>query len=153
MDDVKLGLLIRRAGGKTRAFLGNQDVECHWSVGIRDLIKIMEKNYFAAIDYRISVGTLVGAVLLFWVASIVGPFTNTFLGWTAFAAMLSVALPAIIVSRRIGWSVRAALLTPFIFPVLYYAVLNSMITTLRQGGVRWRDTFYPLDLLRRGNVR
>jgi hypothetical protein len=24
---------------------------------------------------------------------------------------------------------------------------------LRQGGVRWRDTFYPLDLLRKGTVR
>jgi hypothetical protein len=24
---------------------------------------------------------------------------------------------------------------------------------LRQGGVRWRDTFYSLETLRKGNVR
>jgi hypothetical protein len=31
--------------------------------------------------------------------------------------------------------------------------VNSAIVTLRQIGVRWRDTFYSLDNLRRGNVR
>jgi hypothetical protein len=32
------------------------------------------------------------------------------------------------------------------------AVVNSMIVTLRQQGIRWRDTFYPLEMLRAGNV-
>jgi hypothetical protein len=31
-------------------------------------------------------------------------------------------------------------------------VLRSTIITLRQGGIVWRDTFYPLDELRRGLV-
>jgi hypothetical protein len=39
------------------------------------------------------------------------------------------------------------------FPVFWYALLNSTFVTLRQGGIRWRDTFYPLDTLRAGNVR
>jgi glycosyltransferase involved in cell wall biosynthesis len=30
VDDMKLGLLLRRAGKRTRAFLGGDDVECHW---------------------------------------------------------------------------------------------------------------------------
>jgi hypothetical protein len=33
------------------------------------------------------------------------------------------------------------------------AVLNSAFVTLRQGGIRWRETFYPLETLREGNVR
>jgi hypothetical protein len=39
------------------------------------------------------------------------------------------------------------------FPLFLYAVLNSTFVTLRQGGIRWRGTFYPLKTLRAGNVR
>src|SRR6185436_10805789 len=52
VDDVKLGLLMRRAGGRTRAFLGVDDVECHWGTTVWGMVKIMEKNYFAALEYR-----------------------------------------------------------------------------------------------------
>jgi hypothetical protein len=31
--------------------------------------------------------------------------------------------------------------------------INSTFVTLRQGGIRWRETFYPLDALRAGTVR
>jgi len=44
-------------------------------------------------------------------------------------------------------------MTPLLYPVLFFAVVNSAVVTLRQGGVRWRDTFYALDTLRKGNVR
>jgi glycosyltransferase involved in cell wall biosynthesis len=30
LDDVKLGLLLRRAGKRTRGFIGGDDTECHW---------------------------------------------------------------------------------------------------------------------------
>jgi hypothetical protein len=31
-------------------------------------------------------------------------------------------------------------------------LLRSTVVTLRQGGIVWRDTFYPLEELRRGSV-
>lgn len=52
-----------------------------------------------------------------------------------------------------AWSPAGAAITPLLYPVLFFALVNSAVITLRQGGVRWRDTFYPLDTLRRGNVR
>ena len=42
---------------------------------------------------------------------------------------------------------------PFMFPVFLYALLNSTFVTIRQGGIRWRDTFYSLETLRAGNVQ
>jgi hypothetical protein len=36
--------------------------------------------------------------------------------------------------------------------MLLVALANSTWVTLRQGGVRWRGTFYPLAQLRRGQV-
>src|SRR5262245_51934252 len=43
VDDIKLGLLLRRAGKRTRAFLGSDDVECHWGKTVGSMVKIMEK--------------------------------------------------------------------------------------------------------------
>jgi hypothetical protein len=39
------------------------------------------------------------------------------------------------------------------FPVFLYALFNSTYVTLRQGGIRWRETFYPLTQLRAGGVK
>ena len=33
-----------------------------------------------------------------------------------------------------------------------YMLVRSMVVTLRQGGIVWRETFYPLDALKRGAV-
>lgn len=154
VEDVKLGLLIRRAGGRTRGFIGGGDAECHWGVTVPQFIKIMEKNYFAALDYRLWLALLVGLVLpVLWAASLLGPLSGTPGGWCSFLSQLLLMLPAAVLARRVRWPLRAAWLTPLIFPVLYFAILNSTWRTLRQGGIRWRDTFYPLGTLRAGNVQ
>jgi hypothetical protein len=36
--------------------------------------------------------------------------------------------------------------------VMAYMILRSAVVTLRQGGIVWRDTFYPLEELRRGLI-
>jgi hypothetical protein len=36
--------------------------------------------------------------------------------------------------------------------IMSYIMLRSMVVTLWHGGVVWRDTFYPLEELRKGMV-
>jgi hypothetical protein len=79
--------------------------------------------------------------------------TGTWSGVAAGLALLSLALPASLFARRLGWGLGGALMAPFIFPMVLYAVFNSTVVTLRQGGVRWRETFYPLEKLRKETVR
>lgn len=154
VDDVKLGLLVRRSGMRSRAFIGGDDVECQWGEAtLGGQIKLMEKNYFAAVDYRS--GMAIGAGLFMtavWTVAVAGLFTGTMLGLTAGAALLLLTAPAVVLASRLQWPMRWALLTPLIFVTLPYALLRSVVVTLRQGGVRWRDTFYPLAVLRAGNV-
>jgi cellulose synthase/poly-beta-1,6-N-acetylglucosamine synthase-like glycosyltransferase len=154
VDDIKLGLLLRRAGSRTRAFLGGADVECHWGTTVLSMIKIMEKNYFAAVDFRL-VPVVAGASLftLIFGTSIVGLWTGTAAGLAAGLAPWTLALPAAVFARRLGWSPASATITPLVYPLMFFALVNSAVVTLRQGGVRWRDTFYSLDTLRRGNVQ
>jgi len=154
LDDIKLGLLLRRAGKRTRAFLGVDDVECHWGTTVGNMIKIMEKNYFAALEFRLWL-VLLGTVAMTLVsgAIVVGLMMGTAAGIIAGLSPLLLILPAGILARRLGWSWPCAVGMPFMLPVFWYALLNSTFVTLRQGGIRWRDTFYALDTLRAGNVR
>jgi len=114
----------------------------------------MEKNYFAAVDFRLA-PVVAGATVLTLIfgTSLIGLWMRTGAGIAAGLAPWSLALPAAIFARRLGWSFASAAITPLLYPVLFFAVVNSAVVTLRQGGVRWRDTFYSLDMLRRGNVR
>ena len=154
LDDLRLGLLLRRAGKRTRGFLGVDDVECHWGTTVGSMVKIMEKNYFAALDFRLWL-VLAGSAVVILVSGIlfIGLMTGSVAGLAAGLSPLSLILPAGIIARRLGWSWPCAVYMPFMFPVFLYALLNSTFVTLRQGGIRWRDTFYPLDALRAGNVR
>ncbi len=68
-------------------------------------------------------------------------------------ALWVVMLPNAILARRLGISLRRAVLAPLMFPALFYALLVSTLVTVRQGGIRWRGTFYSLEQLRAGTVR
>jgi len=91
--------------------------------------------------------------MFLWCIAIVGLITGTTAGVAAGLSMLTLSLPAFVLARRLGWGGASALLTPWAFPLLFYAMLNSTWVTTRQGGVYWRNTFYPLDALHIGAVR
>jgi cellulose synthase/poly-beta-1,6-N-acetylglucosamine synthase-like glycosyltransferase len=154
LDDVKLGLLLRRACKRTRAFLGADDVKCHWGTNLTSMIQIMEKNYFAAVDFRVplALGCCVLMVLLSCII-VMGVFSQTAMGFAATVSPLCLTAPAAILARRIGWSRGIGFGAPFMIPVFAWALFNSMFVTLRRGGIRWRETFYSLDKLRTGGVR
>ena len=126
VDDVKLGLLLRRAGKRSRAFLGIDDVECHWGSTVASMVKLMEKNYFAILDYRLWLA-VVGSLFTVLVLGILlaGLFSGTAAGLAAAFSPFLLTLPGSILARRIGWSGFDALFIPFMIPVFLYALLNS----------------------------
>ena len=120
VDDVKLGLLLRRAGKRTRAFLGVDDVVCHWGTTVGSMVKIMEKNYFAIIDFRVGL-VLAGSAFVILVFSIIvlGLMTRTAAGLAAAFSPLSLILPAAILARRLGWAWPCAIFTGLMLPVFW----------------------------------
>ena len=154
LDDMKLGLLLQRAGKRTRGFIGGDDVEAHWGSSVFSIIKIMEKNYFAALEYRTWL-VVFGAALMFAFSAvlILGLFAGTPVGLVAALSPLSLVIPGLVISKRLRWRRAGALLIPLMFPIFFFALVNSAWATLRQGGIRWRETFYSLPALREGNVR
>jgi cellulose synthase/poly-beta-1,6-N-acetylglucosamine synthase-like glycosyltransferase len=154
VDDMKLGLLLRRGGFRTRAFLAGRDVTAAWGRSAREILRLLEKNQFAFLGYH-TFATLafVLAAAALWLAGPLGFAYGGAIGWFAGIAWLSTSIPSAIVAARSGEHRGFALLAPLGFPLILATVVRSTWTTLRQGGVRWRGTLYPLAALRAGCVR
>jgi hypothetical protein len=154
VDDIKLGLLLRRAGRRTRVYFAPRDADADWCADAMGMVKGLEKNHFAVTGYRLS-RVLPGVSLLmaFWGLAVAGPAVGTVAGFAAGLGLMALAVPAAVAAVRLRWPVAAAPLVPLFLPVLAVSLLNSAVVTLRRGGVRWRDTFYPLSALRAGCVR
>ena len=150
-DDAMLGVLVRRAGGRTRGFMAPEHLECDYANGPFSLIKRLEKNHFAILRFRIPIALAVVSIFAVgWITAIVGPFTGTPAGIAAGLALLSTVIPVGIFGFRWSMGGAASLFFPLVVPVLGISLLHSMVKILWQGGVRWRDTFYPLAMLREG---
>ncbi|HEX3998621.1 MAG TPA: glycosyltransferase family 2 protein [Pirellulales bacterium] len=155
VEDAKLGLLLRRAGFRQRIYTGLADLEAEWALSLAGSVRAVEKNWFAALHYSIAKSAL---VILFVAAligvSIAAPWlAPPPIGWIGLASLWAPAIPGVIQLRRARWPAWVLPLVPLGFLLFCWAGVHSTTKTLRQGGIRWRDTFYTLAELRRGMVR
>ena len=154
IDDMKLGKLVKQAGFRSGVAVAQDAVSVEWHMGLRNLVLGLEKNFFAAAGFSVAkVVAQVTSLLLFNVAPFVGlPFGH---GWIRVLAAISVAialgfhLGGDVVMRVPPWYCATLPLAAVVFA---YILLRSTVITLRQGGIYWRGTFYPLKKLRRGLV-
>ncbi|HUV29973.1 MAG TPA: glycosyltransferase [Acidobacteriota bacterium] len=153
-DDMKLGQLIKQAGYRQELLFGRGLIAVPWYTSIGALARGMEKNAFAAVQYRVT-GILVvtaGQLLFF-----VWPFLG--LGLTSgITQVLNAGIVAVIVF--LGWEGA-----PFHFgrrwhsigfPVgtllLVYILWRSMLKALVTREIQWRGTTYSLSELRANRV-
>jgi glycosyltransferase involved in cell wall biosynthesis len=155
IDDVGLGLLLRRHHAKARILSGTDLIHFEWYPSLREMIKGLEKNTFAGFA-RYSyprAGLLTIAMLLvilyplIW-SIIIGSVVA--LAATLFIYIFLPFLVALTQRKLIPTSPRLMLMLPLGFLLLTYALVRSTYITWREKGIRWRGTFYPLDALRRG---
>jgi glycosyltransferase involved in cell wall biosynthesis len=168
IDDFKLGRLLKESGARQRLYHGFGLIRCPWHRGALRVVRGLEKNLFASLQFSLPA---VVAFSVMGLAFALGPFLFGLLiqfglrprphplavatGWLPFLMQAGFTLHAYRgEARRFGRSAPAlALIYPLSCLLLLAAVLNSTVATLRRGGVKWRDTFYPLAALRRGVVR
>jgi glycosyltransferase involved in cell wall biosynthesis len=166
-DDFKLGRLLKEGGARQRLWDGVGLIRCPWHRGVARIVGGLEKNFFAGLDYSaMLLLTLTLGLLFVGFGPPLLPLAGTDPGagmsgwlrvlvWTPPALQAAGLMLAGIVQsgRQGGNAALLALLYPAALLVLLYAAWNSAFATLRQGGILWRGTFYPLDDLRRGLVR
>ncbi len=154
VDDMKLGKLVKQGGFSSGVVLSEEWVRVRWQDGIGNIIRGLTKNSFAAMNF--SYGQLIAslvALFLFDVMPFVMVVAGT--GWTRLLAGACVLL-ALLSQGFSAAGVRVSPLYALTHPLgaflMGYIVLRSTAVTLWRGGVVWRDTFYPIEQLRRGSV-
>lgn len=154
VDDVKLALLLRRAGFRTRIFDAHRDLEVHWAPTLIGFFRALEKNMYASVEFNPLFALLaVTAPMILWATTLFAPLTGTLAGQAAGLALATTVLPGLLAARRTRTNPLLALLVPFLFPTVAIAIGWSTVMTISRGGIVWRGTFYPLADLRRGVVR
>jgi glycosyltransferase involved in cell wall biosynthesis len=154
IDDMKLGKLVKQAGFRSGVAIAQDAVSVEWHLGLENLIRGLEKNFFAAAGFSVGIVALqIVSMLLFNVAPFFGLAFGG--GWIQVLAGISVLialgfhLGGDAVMRVSPWY---CLTLPLGATVFSYILLRSTVITLRQGGIYWRETFYKLEELRRGIV-
>ncbi|HZY63876.1 MAG TPA: glycosyltransferase [Edaphobacter sp.] len=152
LEDLNLAQRIKRKGLRQVAALSPSMVRVHWASGAMGVVRVMTKNLFALFQFRIwlllpaCVGIaalfLLPVVFLFWSATIL----------PGVLAMASIVWLYRLAGKLSGISSWYAALFPVSALLFIYSLLRSMFITLKQGGVNWRGTFYPLSDLRKNNA-
>ncbi len=149
VEDLGMARRIKKAGLAQRFAFGRGLVRVHWATGANGLAGVLTKNIFSAFRFYVSlVFFACGWVMAFCVLPDAGLFVSGY-RLAALLTLLATTTMYRAMGRHSGISAWNVLLMPFGALVLIFAMLRSMVTTLRQGGVVWRGTFYRLDELRK----
>ena len=154
VDDVKVGKLVKEAGCRSGVGRAGPAVSVHWHSGVRNLIRGTEKNFFAAANYSLWIASAqLFSIFMAWIFPWLAlPFVR---GWARIFAMVAIVVPMLAqagAAREFRVSMFYALTQPVAAVIFFWMLLRSTIVTVRNGGIRWRGTFYPLEELRRGLV-
>jgi glycosyltransferase involved in cell wall biosynthesis len=154
VDDIKLGKILKLGGFRSCVGIAVGFVAVRWHTGFRNLIRGVTKNFFAGLNYSVplAIAAITGMLLTNFAPFVAVIFGH---GWVRILAAISVAIALIFhVFVDIGAKISPlyALTHPIGALIFCWMILRSMIVTLRQGGVIWRDTFYKLADLKKGVV-
>ena len=153
-DDMKLGKILKLAGFRQESAYGGGLLLVEWYATLGELIRGLEKNAFAGVDYRLSV-LLMGA--LFQLTASVWPYLALILTRGATQALYGgvILLITLIFVDSVGFHGTKrwyAVAFPFTALLLVYILLRTAFLNLYHGGITWRGTFYPLKELRANKV-
>jgi cellulose synthase/poly-beta-1,6-N-acetylglucosamine synthase-like glycosyltransferase len=150
LEDVFLGMRVKRAGFAQHVILGPNLVRLRWIHGLFGVVPLLEKNAFAVTRFRTPLQILATlSPLLHAVVPLAAIFSG---GWNTAAGLLTyLGLFLVYLSSRRATRIAAWYALTFAPAVLLlgWAMARSMILTIARGGVLWRGTLYPLKELRR----
>ena len=154
LDDMKLGKVVKNAGFAQRNVFGADLISIRWAKGASGIVNNLTKNFFAIMSFQWP--RAIASCLALAFLNLM-PFAGTIFahGWARSGYLLALSS---MFSIYVGMS-RKSEIPPYYFvlhpistSLFVYTMLRSTFLTLGQGGVVWRETFYPLQELRKGLV-
>ena len=156
-DDVGLGLMIKLGGGRSFFAFAQHHLTVTWYPSVPAMFKGLEKNLFGATaNYRWWV-TLVQVIGIYALAAapalavILGLSEGRRLVFSAGFAVLAIHWAFSLAAATDGWRSRLSLmLAPIGLGMIGAMMAHAAWKCLAHGGIAWRGSHYPLELLRAG---
>ena len=153
-DDVKLGKLVKMKGYRQEIVEGTGFIAVEWYRTVGELVRGLEKNMFAGLEYNLALAAASTVVIL---VACIWPFAGALVthGWTQLLnaataatifAILFCALP------RSGLRRRAGLAFPLAALLFLFIKWRAIALTYLRHGIEWRGTRYSLKELRSNRV-
>ena len=147
-DDLKLGQNIKRAGLRQDVLSGEGLICLEWYKNVNQFINGLMKNTFAVEGYNLfrSIADVLATLLL-----VALPVPIMLIFGDLDIRLMACLLLAIqffymtVISPNKWWY---ALMIPYAGFLMAYIVARSAFITLKQGGIYWRESFYPLAMLK-----
>ncbi len=150
IDDIMLGKVIKQHRFRQDCLTGYDFVTVRWYETAGMMINGLMKNVFALYNFRVS-WVLAGIVLIFvmtifpvWGILLADGYTRLLFLATVMVRGVAFACGSVMLGngiRSFPWS----LVTPYIN---IFIMIKATVTTLRNKGIDWRGTYYPLERLR-----
>jgi glycosyltransferase involved in cell wall biosynthesis len=149
-DDLKLGKLIKTNGYRQRFANGLGLISVPWYPSVAALVRGLEKNSFAGMDYswpKLIASNIIlpSMFVLPWIAL----FLVTGPAWWLFLASCAVVqCMAIHNAVSVGYPWYFGLFFPLGVLMFLFIVDRAVFLTVKRGGIYWRDHFYSLNELK-----
>jgi cellulose synthase/poly-beta-1,6-N-acetylglucosamine synthase-like glycosyltransferase len=153
-DDLMLGKIIKGAGYSQEMLFGREVVSVEWYPSLGALVRGLEKNTLAGVNYSVTaivVSAFAQAVFFVW------PFI-ALAGTSGVTALLNAAICFLLLAayadttRIAGVPRWYAIGLPLMIVIFSWILLRSTFVTLRDDGITWRGTHYPLAALKANRV-
>jgi glycosyltransferase involved in cell wall biosynthesis len=153
-DDMKLGKLVKKHQFRQAAANGVDVIQVEWYASLTELIQGLTKNAFAGLNYSLPYMVFgISAQFLFGVWPVIAVFITH--GTTQLIYGLIILLMQILCwdharyHRLNPWS---SLAFPISTLIMIYIIVRTTIINLRDQGIRWRGTHYPLNELKANQI-
>jgi len=150
-DDLMLGRLIKRRGGRCDVLFGAGLLSVEWYPSLNALVQGLMKNCFAGVGYRVpaTIASVVGLLAIGTLPTVIAIALPGPLGLAAVAVCAVQAVAALVSTRSAGLPPALGLGLPVSAIVFSWILVRAAVLTLWQGGIYWRGTFYALEDLKR----
>ncbi|HKG07085.1 MAG TPA: glycosyltransferase family 2 protein [Pedobacter sp.] len=150
-DDLQLGRLLKSTGSRQDVLYGEDKISLEWYTSVNGFIRGLMKNMFSVSEYQLS-KALVAAIGTFFVFCFPVPaalFSGSIYCMLAGGSIVVLQWLLLLFkpARRHWWDF---LLMPYAGGIMTYIILKATYKTLSENGISWRDSFYSLDELKKG---
>ncbi|PJJ83709.1 glycosyltransferase [Mucilaginibacter auburnensis] len=150
-DDVMLGKNIKMAGLRQGVLGGREAIGLEWYTSLKQFVDGLMKNTFATAGYNpvMAIGFIMACIVCFTLPiPVMLIFGGVNIKLLAGAVLFAQIIYMLTIKPNKWWY---AFVIPFAGGLMGYIFLKSMLITLKQGGIYWRDSFYSLKMLKEGS--